>query len=234
VTGPKGAIVAGGTGALGRAVVAALLERGTRVAVPYNHAAGWDELRAGVAKDAPLFGARADLADLAAARAFADEAAAFLGVLDGVAIASGAWSGGTTLDAAPDDEWERMMRTNLGPVYALSRAALPHLLKRGGSVVTVGARAAETGGSGMAAYAVSKAATHALTRVLALENRDRGVRFNAVLPLTIDTPANRKAMPDADHSKWTSPAAIAEVVVFLLSPASAPVTGALVPVDVRA
>jgi NAD(P)-dependent dehydrogenase (short-subunit alcohol dehydrogenase family) len=83
----------------------------------------------------------------------------------------------------------------------------------------------------MAAYAVSKVAVPALTRVLALENRDRGVRFNCVLPGTIDTPANRASMPRADVSRWTSPAAIARVILFLLSPQSAPTTGALIPVD---
>lgn len=233
MSGPRGVIVAGGTGALGRAVVAALVAQGARVAIPYNHAAGWDELRAGLPKDAPLFGARADLADVEAARAFSAQAAAFLGVLDGVAITTGAWSGGAAFEAAPADEWDRMMRTNLTTVYALCRGALPHLLKQGGSVVTVGSKVAETGGASAAAYAVSKAAVHSLTRVLALENRERGVRFNAVMPLVIDTPANRRAMPDADHSTWTTPAAIAEVIVFLLSPASAPVTGSLVPVDGR-
>ena len=233
MTGPRGVMVAGGTGALGRAVVATLLGRGVRVAVPYRSRDEWDALRAAHGKDAPLLGATSDLADPEATRAFVEQAASFLGVLDGVAIAVGTWSGGKTLEAAPAEEWDRMMRTNLATVYAVCRATLPHLLKQGGSVVTVGSKAAEMGGAGAAAYAVSKAAVHALTRVLALENRDRGVRFNCVMPLTIDTPANRRAMPAADPSKWTSPAAIAEVIAFLLSPASAPVTGALVPVDGR-
>ena len=83
----------------------------------------------------------------------------------------------------------------------------------------------------MAAYAVAKSAVHALTRVLALENRDRGVRFNSILPGTIDTPSNRAAMPDTDPSTWTPPGAIAEVVAFLLSSESAALNGALVPVD---
>jgi len=231
--GPRGVIVAGGTGALGRAVVATLLGRGVRVAVPYRSREDWDALRAVHGKDALLFGAMADLADPETTRAFVEQGASFLGVLDGVAVAAGTWSGGKTLEAAPAEEWDRMMRTNLATVYAVCRAALPHLLKQGGSVVTVGSKMAEAGGAGAAAYAVSKAAVHALTRVLALENRDRGVRFNCVMPLTIDTPANRRAMPAADPSKWTSPAAIAEVIAFLLSPASAPVTGALVPVDGR-
>ena len=126
-----------------------------------------------------------------------------------------------------------MLRQNLDTAAYVCRAALPHLLPAGGSVVAVGSRAAETGGSGMAAYAVAKSALHALVRVLALENRERGVRFNAVLPGTIDTPANRRAMPDADRSSWTPPEAIARTIAFLLSPDSAPVSGALVPVDGR-
>ena len=82
----------------------------------------------------------------------------------------------------------------------------------------------------MVGYAVAKSALHALVRVLALENRERGVRFNAVLPGTIDTPANRAAMPDADRSAWTAPEEIARTIAFLLSPESRPVTGALLPV----
>ena len=108
---------------------------------------------------------------------------------------------------------------------------LPHLLKQGGSVVTVASQRALDGGDGAAAYAVSKVAVVALTRALAIENRERGVRFNAVAPGTIDTPDNRAAMPNADQTRWTAPSAIAEVIAFLLSPASAPTTGAVIPVD---
>ncbi len=147
---------------------------------------------------------------------------------------AGGWAGGAPFEQTPPDEWTRMLEQNLETVAHVCRAALPHLLAKGGSVVAVGSRAAETGGAGMAAYAVSKLAVHALVRVLALENRDRGVRVNAVLPGTIDTPANRRAMPDADRSSWTPPEAIARTIAFLLSPDSSPVTGALVPVDGRA
>jgi len=204
------------------------------VAVPYRGKGEWQALQAEAGAGAALFGDTADLADPAGARAFVDAAAARLGVLDGVALAAGGWAGGKRFDEARDDEWARMMGTNLETVVHACRAALPHLRKQGGSVVAVGSRAAETGGAAMAAYAVAKVAVHALVRVLADENRDLGVRFNAVLPGTIDTPANRRAMPDADPSKWTSPEAIARVIVFLLSPESAPTTGALVPVDAPA
>ncbi|HSD28330.1 MAG TPA: SDR family NAD(P)-dependent oxidoreductase [Vicinamibacteria bacterium] len=233
-TGPRGVIVTGGTGALGRAVVLRLLARGARVAVPYRGGKDWLALQEEAGAGSALYGAAADLADARRAKAFVDEAAKAMGVLDGVALVAGGWAGGRRFDESPEDEWPGMLVTNLGTVAHVCRAALPHLRKQGGSVVAVGSRAAETGGAGMAAYAVSKVAVHALVRVLALENRELGVRVNAVLPGTIDTPANRRAMPDADRSKWTSPVAIAGMVVFLLSPESASTTGALVPVDLPA
>jgi NAD(P)-dependent dehydrogenase (short-subunit alcohol dehydrogenase family) len=227
-----GFVVTGGTGALGRAVVAALVQRGARVAVPYRSAREWDELRAGFPAGA-LWGAPAELTDTAASARFFDGAAGFLGRLDGLAAIAGAYAGGRPFEEAPETEWESMMSANLATVYAVCRAALPRMLEHGGSVVTVGSRLAVEGGSGSAAYAVSKAAVVALTRVLAQENEARGVRFNCVLPGTIDTPANRKAMPKADTSRWTAPASIARVIAFLLAPESSAVNGALVPVAGR-
>jgi NAD(P)-dependent dehydrogenase (short-subunit alcohol dehydrogenase family) len=231
VSDPKHVIVTGGTGTLGRELVTLLLEAGTRVAVPWRRSAAWRDLESAAGPDAPLLGVEADLASAAGADAFVDRAAQWLGGLDGVALIAGGWAGGRRFEEAPEEEWDRMLGGNLATVRHVCRAALPPLLDGGGSVVMVGSRAAETGGAGMAAYAVSKSAVHALARILASENRERGVRFNAVLPGTIDTPANRRAMPDADRSGWTSPAAIARVMAFLLSSESAPVTGALLPVD---
>jgi len=228
---PRRVIVTGGTGALGRAVVGLLHGQGVAVAVPWRRDEDWRALEGALGSSERLFGARADLADLASVQGFVDEAATRLGGVAGLVLAAGGWAGGARFEESPEQEWERMMRANLLTVRQTCRAALPRLRQGGGSVVTVGARAAETGGAGMAGYAVAKVAVSALTRVLALENRDRGVRFNCVLPGTIDTPANREAMPGADRSGWTSPQAIARVIAFLLSSDSAPVTGALVPVD---
>ena len=222
-------VVTGGTGALGRAVVLLLLEEGHRVAVPYRGLAGWEALQA-KAGSGRLWGGAADMSDLAAARRFLDAASGALGGLNGVAAIAGGYSGSGTLETTPDAEWDEMMRANLSSAHATCRAALPLLLRGGGSVVTVASRSAEAGGAGAAAYAVSKMGVVALTRALAAENRDRGVRFNAVSPGTIDTEANRAAMPNADRSRWTPPEAIARVVAWLLSPSSAPVSGAVVPV----
>jgi NAD(P)-dependent dehydrogenase (short-subunit alcohol dehydrogenase family) len=189
-----------------------------------------DEMAAG----ARLFGAALDLADVVATKAFADEAASRLDGLAGVAAIAGAYAGSGPVPDAPADEWTRMMRANLDSAYSICRAALPHLRKSHGAIVTVGSKVVEGGGAGAAAYAVSKAGVVALTRVLALENKGHGVRVNCVMPGTIDTPSNREAMPRADRSGWTPPAAIARVVVFLLSPESAPVSGGIVPVDAHA
>jgi NAD(P)-dependent dehydrogenase (short-subunit alcohol dehydrogenase family) len=230
MTGPARVLVTGGTGALGRALVELLLTRGSRVVVPWRRAETWRAFEADLAAGDALVGVEADLSHPAAVRAAVEEAARGGGI-DGVALVAGGWEGGARFEDAPEEQWERMLTGNLGTVANVCRAALPHLLKQGGSVVAVGARAAETNGAGMAAYAVAKSAVHALVRVLAMENRQRGVRFNAVLPGIIDTPANRAAMPDADRGLWTPPLAIARVMAFCLSSESAPLTGALLPVD---
>ena len=229
-----GFVVTGGTGALGREVVRALLADGHSVAVPYRGEDGWRALREEMAAGKRLWGAAVDLADAGATASFVDQAQAEAGPLSGLAAIAGAYAGSGPLPDAPAGEWTAMMRANLDSAYSACRAALPHLQRTHGAIVMVGSKVVEGGGAGAAAYAVSKAGVVALTRVLALENRDHGVRVNCILPGIIDTAANRKGMAGADTSKWTPPAAIARVVVFLLSPASAPVSGAVVPVDARA
>jgi NAD(P)-dependent dehydrogenase (short-subunit alcohol dehydrogenase family) len=227
-----GFVVTGGAGALGREVVRALLATGGSVAVPYRGEEGWRALVAEMAAGPRLWGAPADVTDAAALGRFVEEAAAKLGGLAGAAAIAGGYAGSGPLHESPADEWPRMMRANLDSAYALARAAVPHLRKTRGAMVMVGSRVVETGGAGAAAYTVSKAGVVALTRVLALENKAEGVRFNCVLPAIIDTPANQASMPGADRSSWTPPAAIARAIIFLLSPGSA-VTGAVVPVDAR-
>jgi NAD(P)-dependent dehydrogenase (short-subunit alcohol dehydrogenase family) len=130
-----------------------------------------------------------------------------------------------------------MLDENLESAHRALVALVPRLVaRRGGSVVVIGSRNVERpwAGAGAAAYTVAKSAVVALARTVAAEVLDAGVRVNAVLPSTIDTPANRAAMPKADPSRWVAPASIAEVIAFLLSEAARDVSGAVIPVYGRA
>ena len=228
-----GHIVTGGTGALGREVVRALLAGGASVAVPYREEEGWRALREEMAAGARLSGAPVDLADVAATARFVEEAAARLGNLTGVAAIAGAYAGSGPLPDAPADEWTRMMHANLDSAYSICRAALPHLRQSHGAIVTVGSKVVEGGGAGAAAYAVSKAGVVALPRVLALPNKGTASASTACCP------ASSHARESYRHAQGRSlgldpPAAMRRVIVFLLSPESAPVSGGIVPVDAHA
>jgi NAD(P)-dependent dehydrogenase (short-subunit alcohol dehydrogenase family) len=230
VTGVPVYVVTGATGVLGGAVVEALLAGGARVAAPHRSPDAPADLR-GRAGAERLFLAQADATATDSMERFLGSVAGAFGRVDGLAAVAGAYAGAGTLEKAPADEWTRMIEANLQTAYASCRAALPHLLQSRGRIVTIASLSARDAGAGAAAYAVAKSGVMALTRVLALENRDRGVRANCVLPGTIDTPDNRRAMPRADASRWTPAPALAELVAFLLSPGSAPLTGALLPAD---
>lgn len=232
-----GFVVTGGTGALGREVVRALVARGDSVAVPYRGEEGWRALQDDMKAGGRLWGASVDLADATATARFVESAVAQIGGaggIFGVAAIAGGYAGSGTLAEAAETDWPRMMRANLDSAYSIARAALPHLRQTRGAMVLVGSKLVEGGGAGSAAYVVSKAGVVALARALALENKETGVRVNCVLPAIIDTPKNRESMPKANRAGWTPPEAIARVILFLLSAESAPVTGAVVPVDAPA
>jgi NAD(P)-dependent dehydrogenase (short-subunit alcohol dehydrogenase family) len=221
-------LVAGGAGALGTAVTAAFLDAGWRV-VASDRAEG--ALR-GLGKHKSLRTMAADLSSPTAARkvagAAADDADAPLRAV--VDLIGGYASGGRVHETAVS-EFEQQFRLNLRPAYVLSQASLPHLVSAGGgAIVCVSSRAALRPFRGAAGYITSKAAVLALVDCLAVEYAADHVRVNAVLPSTIDTPQNRAAQPDADHTKWTAPADIAQVIRFLCEDGAGVVTGAHVPV----
>lgn len=227
---PRSVVVTGGTGALGGAVVTAFLALGDRVTVPWIVAAERDALAA--AQREALDGGRlclveADVAEESGAAA-ALEAAGHADVLvNGV----GGFAGGAPVHETELAVWDRLYRMNLRSAVAMSRAAAPGMLARGGGVVLcVASQAAFDRPAGLAAYSASKAAVAVLTETLQKELGPGGVRVCAVVPTTIDTPANRRAMPDADPSAWTAPEDIARVLAWLASPDAASVRGALVPV----
>ena len=153
------------------------------------------------------------------------------------ALIAGGWQGGKPLVEEGDGVWQAMMAANLETVHQSLRALLPPMIaQRRGSVVVVGSRAAvePATGANAAAYTTSKAAVVALAQVVAAEVLELGVRVNAVLPSTMDTPANRASMPKADPSRWVSLASAAGVVAWLLSDDARDVSGAALPLYGRA
>lgn len=221
--------VTGAFGALGSAVVHALIAEGATVAALDRAAAPHDP--AALAGAHP-FGDVDLAADGGADKAFAAIASSLGGVDALVNIAGGfAWE---TLVDGQLATWDRMYQMNLRSAVAACQAALPHLLARGGGrIVNVGAAAAAKAAAGMGAYTASKAGVARLTEALAEELKDRGITVNAVLPSILDTPANRADMPKADTSRWVRPQQLADVIAFLLSDRASAVTGALLPVTGR-
>lgn len=153
------------------------------------------------------------------------------GRLDHVFNTVGAWGSAPSVEATPDALWDSLWDANVRAVLQTCRAAVPVMKTRGGgTVVNVAARAALHADAGGAAYAVAKTAVVRLTEALSAEGRQAGIRANCVLPGTIDTPANRDAMPTADTSEWVTLDALVDVLLFLASPASRAIHGAAIPV----
>ena len=226
------ALITGGTGGLGTAVVERFLADGWRVVVPWIAEKELDRLPAHDGLEL----VRADLFEAAsvasAVEAAAGETGAPLGALVNLV---GGFSAPGRLHETPIEEFETQFRLNLRPAYLCAQACLPHLIDAGGgAIVCVSTRAAVRPFSGAAGYISSKRAVIAFVEALAVEYRDDGVRANAVLPSVIDTPGNRASQPDADTSKWVPPEQIAGVIAFLCSDDAAPTSGAAVPVYGRA
>ncbi len=226
------AIVTGGTGGLGSAVVARLLDGGWRVVVPWiveRELERIDERQGLELIRADLFEAAA-VADVVAVAARSPEAP-----LRGVVNLVGGFAAGGRVHDTPIEEFETQFTLNLRPTYLVTQAALPHMVQGGaGSIVCVGTRAALRPFSGAAGYISSKAAVIAFAQAVAVEYRDDGIRCNVILPSVIDTPANRASMPNADHDRWVKPSEIATVVAHLLTDEALPTSGAAIPVYGRA
>ncbi len=224
-------LVAGGTGALGTAVLRAMLAAGRPVVATWLAERERDRVREEFADVGGLTLLNADLTDPGSV----DEAVGGIPSLGAVVNLVGGYAAEQKVHETDPDAFDAMLRLNLRPGFLLARAAMPRLIEAGGGTfVGVSARAALRPFPGAAGYITAKAAVLAFIQALDTEYRDAGVRCNAVLPSVIDTPANRSSQPDADFSRWVSPAQIATVVRFLTSPESAPISGAAIPVYGRA
>lgn len=223
-------MVTGGTGALGRAVLAELLDSGATVVSTWVSEREVEGLPGELTERIELV--EADLSsDAGAAAGVAAAIKAGGGGLSGLVNLVGGFAAGGRLHEEPTETIEKMLSLNLMTAVRTCRAALPALIESGAAtIVCVGAKHALEPFPGGAAASISKAAVLALVRALDAEYRTDDVRSNAILPNMIDTPANRASDPDADVSKLVPPQEIARVVRFLSSPDSAPVSGAAIPV----
>jgi len=223
------AIITGGTGALGQAVTLRFLADGATVAVPYAVPAERDRLdqRVGAADRDRLTMEAVDVGDLVAMTTFAASTAAARGKIDVLVAGVGGFAGGSLLETDAEI-WKRMLDLNLTTAFSAAKAVLPGMVgARYGRIVIVASRAVVPPAAGFIAYTVAKAGVVAFTQALAQETREYGVTVNAVLPSTMDTPANRAAMPNADRAGWVPVESVADAIAILAREASAHITGTL-------
>jgi NAD(P)-dependent dehydrogenase (short-subunit alcohol dehydrogenase family) len=221
----KTALVTGADGGLGAHVTKALLTAGFTVVglAPKIQQSDFDH---------PDFTAlAASLDNLDAAKKAVDSILGRFGAIDVLAHLVGGFAGGSTVAGTDDATFQRMFDMNVNSAFHILRAVIPAMRKAGaGRIIAIGSRAAEDPGPSVGAYSASKAALVSLMRTVALENKDAGITANVILPGTMDTPANRKAMPGADTSTWVQPASVASLIVWLAGDAGKDVTGAAIPV----
>jgi len=173
----------------------------------------------------------AEISSREGAQGLVDEVAARFGRLDVLAHTVGGFAGGLSIAKTDEETLQRMLDLNLNSVFHILRATIPALRQTGnGRIIAIGSRAALEPGSGVGAYSASKAAMVSLIKTVALENKNAGLTANVVLPGTMDTPANRRSMPNADFSKWVRPSTVASLIAWLAGDAGKDVNGAVIPV----
>jgi NAD(P)-dependent dehydrogenase (short-subunit alcohol dehydrogenase family) len=179
----------------------------------------------------PLLLAIAEATDASAMSLVVQRCAKLWGSLDACVCLAGGFEAGETVENTDEKTWRSMFAENVDTVFATLKAAIPYIkLSQNGRIVTVSAQVVDNPPPKAAAYVAAKAAVAALTKAVARELDGTSASANCIAPRIIDTPANRSAMPNADTSRWTKPEAIADVIAFLLSPASSAINGAVIPV----
>jgi NAD(P)-dependent dehydrogenase (short-subunit alcohol dehydrogenase family) len=226
------ALVTGAGGNLGNAVAHAFYAAGAKLVLVERSA---EKLHKAFPESAGspdrLLIAAADLSDPESVHTMLDVALARFGQVDIAANTVGGYRAGKPVQETSLETWDFMLSLNARTAFVLSQAVIPHMLGRKyGKIVHVSARAGLEGTAKHSAYSISKSAVIRLTESLGAELRHQGINVNCVLPGTIDTPQNRQEMPNADHSRWVPPEAIADVVLFLASDAARAINGAAIPV----
>jgi len=225
-------LIAGGTGALGRAVSAAFVSEGARAIVTYRHQSEFDEaFSQSKAKGQDVRGVLVDATDPVGVAGMLESILANGGTLDILVNTIGAYHGGKRIWEEDLSSYEQMMSLNLKSGFVLARAAIPAMIRQGrGWIVNVASRAAYGKSPGATLYSASKAGALALFDSLAEEVKSYPISVNSVVPSIFDTPANRQAIPGADYSSWPKPEEIADVILFLCSQQARLIHGAAIPV----
>jgi NAD(P)-dependent dehydrogenase (short-subunit alcohol dehydrogenase family) len=221
----KVTLITGAKGGLGSFITEAFLAAGAKVVGVSRSIQASDFPHPGFAA------MPADLSSGAAVRKVADDVIARFGRIDALVHAVGGFAGGKSVADTDDATLDKMLDLNYRSAFFAARAVLPRMRQQGGGrVLAVASRQAVEPGAMVGAYSASKAALVALFRTIALENKDRRISANTVLPGAMDTPANRAADPKADPSQWVQPAQVAALLLYLTSDAGAEVTGAAIPI----
>ncbi len=221
----KVVVVTGANGGLGTYVTQAFLDAGATV-IGTSRTIQQSDF------SSPSFTAlAAEISSREGAKVLVDQVVARFGRLDVLAHTVGGFAGGQSIADTDDATFQRMLDLNLNSVFHVLRATIPALRQTGnGRIIAIGSRAALEPGAGVGAYSASKAAMVSLIRTVALENKDAGLTANVILPGTMDTPANRKSIPNADFSKWVRPSTVASLITWLADDAGKDVNGAVIPV----
>jgi NAD(P)-dependent dehydrogenase (short-subunit alcohol dehydrogenase family) len=225
-------VVTGAAGNLGSAVARAFGSAGANLTLVDRADGRLQRLFPDMANATSYFFANSvDLTDADSVQSMVDETIKNFGRIDVLVNTAGGYRAGIPVHETPLETWDFMLNLNARSVFLSSRAVIPQMLRQGsGRIISVAARAAERGRANMAAYSISKSAVMRLTESMAAELRDMDINVNCVLPGTIDTPANRQAMPNADYSRWVKPEIVAEVILFLASDSARTLNGASIPV----
>jgi NAD(P)-dependent dehydrogenase (short-subunit alcohol dehydrogenase family) len=222
-------IITGAAGNLGQAVAVRFAAEGANLALLDLKQAALDKVPTAGAGD--VLRQVVDLSDTASVSTAIGAVIARFGRIDALCNLAGGFHMGEKVYEIPADKWDFMMQLNAGSVLRMAQAVVPHMLKAGGGrIVNIGANSALSGKAEMGAYVASKSAVIRLTETMAAELRSHNINVNCVLPSVIDTPQNRAAMPKADPAKWVAPEALADVLLFLCSPAARAIHGAAIPV----
>lgn len=225
-------MITGATGNLGKATTQAFSSRGARLALIALDASRIHEAFPEMMENEPKpLGLSVDLTSEEQVDTAVHKIIDEFGHIDILINIAGGYKGGIAIHETSSEDLDLLMNLNLRTTFNTSKAVIKHMLDQGsGTIINVAARAGISGVARMGAYSASKSAVMRLTESMAAELKHKGIRVNAILPGTIDTPQNREDMPDADFSRWVEPAAIADVIIFLASDQARAITGASIPV----